>query len=104
MVKVITSQADFDAVISQHDIVIVDFYADWCGPCKRIAPFYEECASKYTKAFFIKVDVDEATEVTEKENITSMPTFKVYKKGTLVETLLGANDAALKQLIEKHVA
>lgn len=53
---------------------------------------------------FIKVDVDEVSEVTEKENITSMPTFKVYKNGSSVDTLLGANDSALKQLIEKYAA
>ncbi|CRG94768.1 thioredoxin 1, putative [Plasmodium gallinaceum] len=104
MVKIISSQADFEDIISQNDVVIVDFFAEWCGPCKRIAPFYEECSEKYKNIVFIKVDVDEASEVTEKENITSMPTFKVYKKGVSVETLLGANDTALKQLIEKYAA
>ncbi|GAB68013.1 thioredoxin [Plasmodium cynomolgi strain B] len=104
MVKIVGSQADFEAILSQNELVIVDFFAEWCGPCKRIAPFYEECSKKYTKMVFIKVDVDEVSEVTEKENITSMPTFKVYKNGSVVDTLLGANDTALKQLIEKHAA
>ncbi|KYN96163.1 thioredoxin 1 [Plasmodium gaboni] len=104
MVKIVTSQAEFDSIISQNELVIVDFFAEWCGPCKRIAPFYEECSKTYTKMVFIKVDVDEVSEVTEKENITSMPTFKVYKNGSPVDTLLGANDSALKQLIEKYAA
>ncbi|SPJ12937.1 thioredoxin 1 [Plasmodium sp. DRC-Itaito] len=104
MVKIVTTQAEFDSIISQNELVIVDFFAEWCGPCKRIAPFYEECSKTYTKMVFIKVDVDEVSEVTEKENITSMPTFKVYKNGSSVDTLLGANDSALKQLIEKYAA
>nr|2MMN_A Chain A, Thioredoxin [Plasmodium falciparum 3D7]2MMO_A Chain A, Thioredoxin [Plasmodium falciparum 3D7] len=103
-VKIVTSQSEFDSIISQNELVIVDFFAEWCGPCKRIAPFYEECSKTYTKMVFIKVDVDEVSEVTEKENITSMPTFKVYKNGSSVDTLLGANDSALKQLIEKYAA
>nr|4J56_E Chain E, Thioredoxin [Plasmodium falciparum 3D7]4J56_F Chain F, Thioredoxin [Plasmodium falciparum 3D7]4J56_G Chain G, Thioredoxin [Plasmodium falciparum 3D7]4J56_H Chain H, Thioredoxin [Plasmodium falciparum 3D7]4J57_E Chain E, Thioredoxin [Plasmodium falciparum 3D7]4J57_F Chain F, Thioredoxin [Plasmodium falciparum 3D7] len=103
-VKIVTSQAEFDSIISQNELVIVDFFAEWCGPSKRIAPFYEECSKTYTKMVFIKVDVDEVSEVTEKENITSMPTFKVYKNGSSVDTLLGANDSALKQLIEKYAA
>nr|AAF34541.1 thioredoxin 1 [Plasmodium falciparum] len=104
MVKIVTSQSEFDSIISQNELVIVDFFAEWCGPCKRIAPFYEECSKTYTKMVFIKVDVDEVSEVTEKENITSMPTFKVYKNGSSVDTLLGANDSALKQLIEIYAA
>ncbi|SCM04457.1 thioredoxin 1, putative [Plasmodium chabaudi chabaudi] len=104
MVKIVNSLAEFESAISQNEIVIADFFADWCGPCKRIAPFYEESSKKYTKIVFIKVNVDEASEVTEKENITSMPTFKVYKNGVAVDTLMGANEAALKNLIEKYAS
>lgn len=102
MVKVVTSEAEYQKLISENDVVIVDFFAEWCGPCKRIAPVFEECSKQYTKILFVKVDVDELAEITEKENITSMPTFKVYKGGQVVETLLGANDAALKQVVEKY--
>lgn len=102
MVKVVENEAEYKKIIADNDIVIVDFFAEWCGPCKRIAPIFEEFSKKYTKITFVKVDIDELAEVTEKENITSMPTFKVYKNGQVVETLLGANDTALQQIVEKY--
>lgn len=102
MVKIVTSESEYQQLISSNEVVIVDYFAEWCGPCKRIAPYFEECSKKYPKIVFIKVDVDELVDVTEKENITSMPTFKVFKNGAAVDTLLGANDAALLQLIEKY--
>ncbi|SBT80364.1 thioredoxin 1, putative [Plasmodium malariae] len=54
---------NFDAVVSQNELVIVDFFAEWCGPCKRIAPFYEECSKKYTKMVFIKGKVGQNIKI-----------------------------------------
>ena len=65
--------------------VFVDFYADWCGPCKAIAPTYQELSNLYSHAVFLKVNVDELDEVAQKYGVTAMPTFMSFhnsqKKG-----------------------
>ena len=61
--------------------VIIDFTATWCGPCQRIAPFFEELSTKYPSVTFVKVDVDENQETAAACGINCMPTFQFYKNG-----------------------
>lgn len=73
-------------------IVLVDFYAVRCGPCKMIAPRLEELATQYTgKVSFYKVDVDEEQDITMSQGITAMPTLKFFKDGQLYKTIVGAD-------------
>merc|ERR1712243_180535 len=81
MVKIVESQADFDAVINGNTLVCVDFWATWCGPCKMIAPKLEAMSEKYTEVVFAKCDVDDNSETAEEVGISAMPTFKFYKDG-----------------------
>jgi thioredoxin 1 len=81
--------------------VVVDFSAQWCGPCKKIAPDFEKIAARHANVCFCKIDVDENTETAEKYKITSMPTFLFFREGTLLETISGAD---LKKLQDTGVS
>lgn len=90
--------------LSKNKIVIVDFYADWCGPCKMIKPKFESFSQTYTNIVAVKVDVDEAGDVAEKYDISAMPTFIVLKNGEKVDEMVGADTGKLEQLFQKYNA
>ena len=87
MVKVVSEVSD----VPTQGLVVIDFFATWCGPCKKIAPFFEQLADEYVKITFLKVDVDESEELVEKYNIQAMPTFVFLKDGAVVKKVEGAN-------------
>ena len=83
---------------------IVDFYADWCGPCKMIGPIFEEVAGELTNAKFTKVNVDECPNLAGKYRVASIPTIMVFKNGVPVDTLVGFMPKnQLKDAVEKHL-
>ena len=86
------SAADFDEVVSSATApVLVDFYADWCGPCKVLAPVVEELAAEYADRVDVrKVDVEAEPQLAERFGIRSIPTLMLFKDGEARETLLGA--------------
>lgn len=91
-------------VLDQKGIVVVDFFATWCGPCKMIAPIIEELEKEMTDIKFVKLDVDENPEVSNKYQIQSIPTLKVFKDGQDVDTVVGfLPKDQIKALIEKHI-
>lgn len=83
---------NFQMEVLESDIpVLVDFYADWCGPCKMVAPIIEELAGEYEGKIKIgKLNVDEELNTTEKYRVMSIPTLIFFKNGTAVETMVGA--------------
>uniref|UniRef100_A0A1B0D6K2 Uncharacterized protein n=1 Tax=Phlebotomus papatasi TaxID=29031 RepID=A0A1B0D6K2_PHLPP len=102
-----SGQADFDGKLESAGdlLVVVDFFAQWCGPCKMIAPKLEELATQYTdKAVVLKVDVDECEELAMRYNISSMPTFVFIKNKQVVETFSGANNDKLANFFVKYTA
>jgi thioredoxin 1 len=99
MVHQFTSQ---DPSILSNGTVIVDFYADWCGPCKKYAPHFESLASVYTKMTFVKVNADEFDEVMQKYTIESLPTTLVLSNGKEVDRFEGFNVDEIKTMIEKY--
>jgi len=101
MVTVIESVAQFNNFIKDNNIVVVDFWASWCGPCIRIAPWFKEQAEKNTDVKFGKVDVDENSDTAEANGIKCMPTFKFYKNGELVDTVQGANKEKIVAMMNK---
>lgn len=101
MVTVISSEEEFKNAISASNLVVVDFFAVWCGPCKMIAPMLEKFSKEYTSAKFYKVDVDQLPSVAASNEVTSMPTLLFFKSGELVGKVIGANPAAIKQTLDK---
>jgi len=84
-------------------IVLIDIKADWCGPCKMIAPLIEELAKEVTDAKVVKVDVDASPEIGARFQVRSIPTFIVLKDGVMVDKVVGAknNKEFYLELIEK---
>ncbi|XP_017875381.1 thioredoxin-2 [Ceratina calcarata] len=83
-------------------LVVIDFFATWCGPCKMIAPKMEGLSKEITDVIFLKVDVDVCEDLAGEYEITSMPTFIFIKNGKVLETFSGANFDKLKSTIQKH--
>ncbi len=82
---------NFEEIINTDKPVLVDFWAEWCGPCKMIAPIVQELASDYDdKAVIGKLDVDSNPEVSAKYGIRSIPTLLVFKGGQVVDKQIGA--------------
>ena len=97
--------ATFTDLINSDSPVLVDFYADWCGPCKMMAPVLEELSGEVKgKARIIKVDVDKNPKVSVKYKIQSIPTMMLFKKGEVLWRHAGtAGKAQLKSIIESNV-
>ena len=82
---------------------LVDFWAEWCGPCRMVAPIVEELAGELPQVTFAKLNVDENQQVAQKLGITSIPTLLLYKDGQVVDRVVGLQPKPkLKSFIEKH--
>ena len=83
--------------------MIVDFFATWCGPCVKIAPYFVKLAEiHHGQGIFIKVDVDEGSDISKWAGVSAMPTFKVYKNNTEVEKMVGGDPNGLDRLFTKY--
>lgn len=104
-VKEIKEKGELDsAILSNERLVVVNFSATWCGPCKRVYPEYVKVAEEYNShTTCYKVNIDQVDEVAEAYGITSMPTFKFYKEGKIVEEFKGANVEKLRDTIKKWI-
>ncbi|KAF9686776.1 hypothetical protein SADUNF_Sadunf02G0024900 [Salix dunnii] len=85
-------------------LIVVDFTASWCPPCKFIAPIFAELAKKFTKVTFLKVDVDELKSVAAECEVEAMPTFIFMKDGKTVDKIVGADKDGLQAMVAKHSA
>ncbi|ALC48357.1 Trx-2 [Drosophila busckii] len=106
MVHMVQSKEDFEEQLTNagDKLIVIDFCANWCGPCKIIAPKLEELAIQYAdRAVVLKVNVDENEEITNEYNITSMPTFVFIKSGEVLEVFVGGNSDKLVKSMEKYV-
>ena len=85
------TDSNFNEIVTKNDIVLVDFWAEWCGPCRMIAPMIEELANEYDgKAIIGKLDVDNNQESSIKFGVRSIPTLLVFKNGEMVDRHVGA--------------
>jgi thioredoxin reductase (NADPH) len=94
------TQADFEAAINDNEIVLVDFWAAWCGPCRMFAPVFEKASEEHPDIVFAKVDTEAEQALAAAARISSIPTLMAFKKGVLVFNQPGALPAAsLAELI-----
>jgi len=98
------TQADFSTNIAKG-LVVVDFFATRCGPCKMIAPYLEEMQEKLWETVrFYKVDVDEQSVIAAQYAVTAMPTLKVFRDGHVVATVVWADLKSLRQAIQDQLS
>ena len=90
--------------VAGDKLVVVDFHATWCGPCKQIAPVLQEMSSTMEDVVFLKVDVDDCEVIAAEYKVTAMSTFIFLRKGIQVAVLQGANVEKLKDLVNTHKA
>lgn len=102
------TDADFDAQVKAQPLIVVDFWAEWCGPCRMIAPVLEELAGEYADRLAVgKLNVDENRQVAARFGIRSIPTLLFFRDGARVEQVVGAHPkstikAKIDQLLNTH--
>jgi thioredoxin 1 len=99
------TDANFDATIKNNKVALIDFGADWCGPCRALAPTIEELAQDYNgKALVGKLDVDENPKTAECFQVFSIPTMIVFKDGCEVDRLVGlCAKTRIEDVLKKHL-
>lgn len=101
MATVDITQDTLSQTISDNDIVLLDWWADWCGPCKQFAPTYEAASEKYPDIVFGKIDTEDQQQLAGAAQITSIPTLMAFREGIMVFSQPGALPASgLDQVVE----
>jgi thioredoxin 1 len=105
MASVELTKENFDEVVSGNDVVVVDFWAPWCGPCKGFAPVFEAASEKYQDVVFAKVNTDEQQELAGHFAIRSIPTIAVFREKVILFSQAGALPASgLESVVEQAKA
>ena len=96
------SGEQFEAVIRDNDIVIIDVWAQWCAPCRQFSHVYEQVAAQYGTIFFAKINIEEEPELSESFHIRSIPHLMVFKQGIVIYSEAGSMpESTLKELVEQ---
>ncbi|KAI0396697.1 thioredoxin-like protein [Xylariaceae sp. FL0594] len=97
----IATEAEFEETVKKYPVVLVDAFATWCGPCKAIAPTIAKFSNEeqFKDVHFVKIDVDELAELSQKLGITAMPTFVLYKNGEYSDKVVGAKREEIENLL-----
>ena len=98
------TDADFQDTLQNNNLVLVDFWAPWCGPCRMVAPVLEEIASENSNVVIAKMNTDENPNTASQHGIMSIPTMMIFKNGELVDRLVGAlPKPAIMEKLEPHL-
>ncbi|XP_068648075.1 thioredoxin H2-like [Aristolochia californica] len=95
-------QEHFNSIKETDQLMVIDFTATWCGPCRFVEPLFKEWASEHREVVFVKIDVDELKEVAREWRVDAMPTFVLVKKGKEINRIVGARKDELLNQIKKH--
>jgi len=97
------NESNFDQVVSVETPTLVDFWAEWCGPCKSMHPVFESLSKNYPKVQFARVNVDSNQNISMKFSVQSIPTFIMFKSGQIVDKMMGAVGApGINMICKKH--
>lgn len=95
--------SNFDRTISSHGLILVDFWAEWCGPCKMMHPIFERLAKRYRNVKFARVNVDNAQEIAMRFGVQAIPTFIMFKNGQPVDRMMGAvGEPGIHMIVKKY--
>lgn len=102
MAYVELTKENFEEVITNNDTVVVDYWADWCGPCKSFGPIFEKVSEGFPNAVFAKVDTEKEQEIASWFNIRSIPTLMIFREKVMVFSQPGAlPEGALRDVVSK---
>lgn len=90
MALIHATQEDFEKIASTNEVVVVDFWATWCGPCRAFGPIFEQVSAKFEDAPFVKVDIDQSPDLASAAAIKAVPTVMVIKRGDVIYRQAGA--------------
>ncbi|KTG10376.1 thioredoxin [Haloprofundus marisrubri] len=97
----VEGQSHLESLVSDNDVVVVDYYADWCGPCKMLEPTLEELAAE-TDAVVAKLDIDEHQQLAQSAGVRSVPTLEFYANGEAAERVVGVQEkSALESMVSQ---
>ena len=100
--KIIETEKEYDALLAENKAVFVDFYADWCGPCKMVSPIVEKLSEKNTEVTFVKVNVDDVPELAQRYGIMSIPALMAFRNGEKAGEIVGfVPEPQVRALAEK---
>ena len=89
MIKILNNDNFTTEIENSDKVVIVDFFATWCGPCKMLTPIFEELSNTMEAVDFVKVDIDKSLDIAREYNISSVPTMMIFKNGEVVDKIVG---------------
>ena len=95
---------NFNQEMTNNNLLLVDFWAEWCGPCKSMHPIFTRMAKKYKRVRFARVNVDNAQDIASKYGVQSIPTFIMFKNGEIANTMVGAvGEPGIHMICKKFV-
>ena len=97
------NDSNFDITISSDNPTLVDFWAEWCGPCKSMHPIFERMSNKFPNVTFARVNVDSNQNISMKYAVQSIPTFIMFKSGQIIDKMMGAvGEPGINMICKKH--
>ncbi|CAE6493451.1 MAG: thioredoxin [Candidatus Nitrosotenuis sp.] len=95
--------SNFDHVVSSNNLVLVDFWAEWCGPCRMMHPVFTRMAKKYRHIKFARVNVDNSQDIAIRFGVQSIPTFIMFRAGQAVDRMIGAvGEPGIHMIAQKY--